>query len=208
MEHANSSFSGWEREDVPLETLIHRAGLVSKERLDEALAEGERTGRSLGDVLVEKGWIDDNDLARLVVRQNGLVPALSDELPPPSSSEESGLRKPALAERPPDPPAPNALAPLATAPAGREAPTETDTPFRVVLRIEGGDDVVVSEFPTEGEAEEAARDFIARLARRDEWPLLRRTFVRPDRIFAVEISERQRWRGADSRLLWGAHDDV
>ncbi len=206
MEHANSSFSRWEREDVSLETLIHRAGLVSKERLDEALAEGERTGRSLGDVLVQKGWIDENELARLVVRQNGLVPASRDELAPESSSEESELRELALAEPPPRPPAPNALAPADTVAAGGAA-TETDTPFRVVLRIEGGDDVVVSEFATEGDAEEAARDLIARLARRDEWPLLGRTFVRPDRIFAVEISERQRWRGSDSRLLWGAHED-
>ena len=205
MEYENERFGGWKREDAPLATLIHGAGLVSKERLEEARAEGERTGRSLSDVLVQNGWLDENELARLVVRQNGLVPAASGDPRPEPRSEGFELREAVVAESP-DPPRRRAVDSVPAVAAGGEASPEPDTPFRVVLRIEGGDDVVVSEFPTEADAEQAARSFIARLARRDEWPLLGRTFVRPDRIVAVEISERQRWRGADSRLLWGAHE--
>lgn len=58
--------------DIPLGTLIHRAGLVGVERLEEALAEGNRTGKRLGEILVDRGWIEDRDLARLLAGQQGL----------------------------------------------------------------------------------------------------------------------------------------
>jgi hypothetical protein len=73
VEHANAGPSGWERPDAPLGTLIYRAGLVAKERLEEALAEGQRTGRRLGEVLLQKGWIDEKDLTRLLAGQRGLA---------------------------------------------------------------------------------------------------------------------------------------
>ena len=63
----------WERPDAPLGTLVYRAGLLSKEKLESALVEGSRTGKRLGEVLLEKGWIDDKDLARLVAGQKGIA---------------------------------------------------------------------------------------------------------------------------------------
>src|SRR5215211_8378754 len=69
---ANSNGTAWERPDAPLGTLVYRAGLVSKERVEQALAESNRTGRRLGQVLLQKGWIDDKDLARLLAGQKGL----------------------------------------------------------------------------------------------------------------------------------------
>ena len=41
--------------DVPLGTLIFRAGLLGEEQLEDALREGMRTGRRLGEVLIERG---------------------------------------------------------------------------------------------------------------------------------------------------------
>ena len=38
----------WERPDAPLGTLVYRAGLLSKEKLEAALEEGARSGRRLG----------------------------------------------------------------------------------------------------------------------------------------------------------------
>lgn len=58
--------------DVPLGTLLHRSGLVTAEQLGSALAEGSRTRQRLGEVLVERGWLDDADLARLLAGQKGL----------------------------------------------------------------------------------------------------------------------------------------
>jgi hypothetical protein len=63
----------WERPDAPLGTLVYRAGLLSKEKLESALVEGRRTGKRLGEVLLQKGWIDEKDLARLVAGQKGIA---------------------------------------------------------------------------------------------------------------------------------------
>jgi hypothetical protein len=64
--------SRWERPDAPLGTLVFRAGLLSKEKLENALVEGRRTGKRLGEVLLSKGWIDEKDLARLLAGQRSL----------------------------------------------------------------------------------------------------------------------------------------
>ncbi|HEU5064818.1 MAG TPA: hypothetical protein VFT86_02885 [Gaiellaceae bacterium] len=58
--------------DVPLGTLIFRAGLLGEEQLEDALREGMRTGRRLGEVLIERGLIQEADLGRLLAGQKGL----------------------------------------------------------------------------------------------------------------------------------------
>jgi hypothetical protein len=58
--------------DVPLGTLIFRAGLLAEEQLEDALQEGMRTGKRLGEVLAERGLIKDGDLGRLLAGQQGL----------------------------------------------------------------------------------------------------------------------------------------
>jgi type IV pilus assembly protein PilB len=58
--------------DVPLGTLIFRAGLLDEVQLEDALREGMRTGRRLGEVLIERGWIQERELGRLLAGQKGL----------------------------------------------------------------------------------------------------------------------------------------
>jgi hypothetical protein len=58
--------------DVPLGTLVFRAGLLPEERLEEALQEGMKTGRRLGEILLERGWVSENDLGQLLAAQKGL----------------------------------------------------------------------------------------------------------------------------------------
>ena len=70
MEQTNGT--RWERPDAPLGTLVYRAGLLSKDKLEAALEEGQRSGRRLGEILLQKGWIDEKDLARLLAGQRGL----------------------------------------------------------------------------------------------------------------------------------------
>jgi hypothetical protein len=62
-------------------------------------------------------------------------------------------------------------------------------------------------FADTASAEEAAREFIARLARRDEWPLIGTRFIRPERIRSIQIRERQRFAGSSGRARWGSADD-
>ena len=71
MDHPNGN-GAWERPDAPLGTLVFRAGLLSKEKLESALVEGQRSGRRLGEILLQKGWIEEKDLARLLAGQRGL----------------------------------------------------------------------------------------------------------------------------------------
>ena len=74
MENTNGSGETmWERPDAPLGTLVYRAGLLSKEKLESALAEGRQSGRRLGEILLQKGWIEEKDLARLLAGQKGLA---------------------------------------------------------------------------------------------------------------------------------------
>src|SRR3954469_3078186 len=58
--------------DVPLGTLIFRAGLLAEEQLEDALQEGMRTGKRLGEVLIERGWSAEKDLGRMLAGQKGL----------------------------------------------------------------------------------------------------------------------------------------
>jgi hypothetical protein len=57
---------------VPLGTLIFRSGLLTEEQLEDALQEGVRSGKRLGEVLLEGGLIDERDLGRLLADQKGL----------------------------------------------------------------------------------------------------------------------------------------
>src|SRR5262245_40698696 len=58
--------------DVPLGTLIFRAGLLGEEQLEDALQEGMRTGKRLGEVLLERGWLNERDLGQMLAGQKGL----------------------------------------------------------------------------------------------------------------------------------------
>jgi Type II secretion system (T2SS), protein E, N-terminal domain len=55
-----------------LGTILLRRGRVTQERLDAALDEVERTGRRLGDILLERGWLYECELAQALAEQNGL----------------------------------------------------------------------------------------------------------------------------------------
>jgi hypothetical protein len=61
-----------ERPDAPLGTLIFRAGLLPAETIENALEEGVKTGRRLGEILIERGLIKEEDLTRLLAGQKGL----------------------------------------------------------------------------------------------------------------------------------------
>ena len=57
----------------PLGRLLLDRGLITKARLDVALDECARTGRRIGEVLADRGWVFENELARALAEQNGLT---------------------------------------------------------------------------------------------------------------------------------------
>jgi type IV pilus assembly protein PilB len=55
-----------------LGTILAERGLIDPARLAEALAEAQATGRRVGEVLLRKGWIYEQELARALAHQYGL----------------------------------------------------------------------------------------------------------------------------------------
>ena len=60
---------GGPRHNVPLGTLVLRAGLLPLEAIEQSLREAIKTGRRLGQVLAERG-LEERDLVRLLAAQN------------------------------------------------------------------------------------------------------------------------------------------
>ena len=57
---------------LPLGTLLVRDGLITAEQLELALAEKERTGHRLGEIVLSHGWVVAATLARLLAEQHHL----------------------------------------------------------------------------------------------------------------------------------------
>jgi hypothetical protein len=55
-----------------LGTILAERGLIDPARLAEALAEAQATSQRVGEVLLRKGWIYEQELARAVAHQYGL----------------------------------------------------------------------------------------------------------------------------------------
>src|SRR4051794_23262401 len=55
-----------------LGSLLLRRGLLSPERLEEALEEGAIRGTRIGKVLVERGWVTEDEIAAVMAEQSGL----------------------------------------------------------------------------------------------------------------------------------------
>jgi len=63
----------FEHESRPmLGAILLKKGLVTPERLDEALAEGKKTGMRLGEILLTKGWLFEGELAHALAEQFGI----------------------------------------------------------------------------------------------------------------------------------------
>jgi len=62
----------WQRPDAPLGTLIFREGLLSAEQLEDSLGEAVKTGKRLGQVLVDKGLLQESQVARIIAKQKNL----------------------------------------------------------------------------------------------------------------------------------------
>ena len=55
---------------LKLGTMLVRTGLLTEEQLHEALAEKAESGRRLGEIIVDRGWVSSRDLARALAEQH------------------------------------------------------------------------------------------------------------------------------------------
>jgi type IV pilus assembly protein PilB len=69
-----NEFGGTREVEAPvgrpaLGTMLTERDFITREQLTEALAEGAETGERLGEVIVRRGWVSEDDLARLLAEQ-------------------------------------------------------------------------------------------------------------------------------------------
>lgn len=69
---ANLSTHRQEERRLPLGTLLLRGGALSADQLESALAEKERSGRRIGEIVVANGWVSPSQVAELLAEQHGL----------------------------------------------------------------------------------------------------------------------------------------
>jgi type IV pilus assembly protein PilB len=86
---------------LQLGSLLVRERLLTPEQLEQALAEKERTGGRLGEIVVNRGWAEQHDVARALAEQHGLefVDLAKTHLEPAAASllpEKFALRYDAL----------------------------------------------------------------------------------------------------------------
>jgi hypothetical protein len=149
---------------LPLEGLLLRFGVVTTEQLTEAMRERSATGKDIGAIVVERGWVDAAQLARVVS---------GDTAPAPEPAPEP--------EAVPEPdPAPLPPPPAAAQPNGQRV--------KVLVRLSSGERVDAGSFESLDQAKEQGAE-IARTLAADapEWPFVAGRFLRPDTIVSLDV---------------------
>jgi hypothetical protein len=147
---------------LPLEGLLLRFGLITTEQLTEAMRERSATGKDIGAIVVERGWVDAAQLARVVSGDTAPEPA-----PEPAADPEPE-------------PAPEPPPPAAAQPTGRRV--------KVFVRLASGERVDAGSFGSLDQAKERGAE-IARTLAADapEWPFVAGRFLRPDTIVSLDV---------------------
>jgi hypothetical protein len=147
---------------LPLEGLLLRFGLITTEQLTEAMRERAVTNKEIGTIVVERGWVDEAQLARVASYGPAFAPEPAVEPTPEPVAE-------------PEPAAPPAAAP-------------TSQRVKVFVRLTSGERVDAGAFDSTERAKERGAE-IARTLAGDapEWPFVAGRFLRPDTIVSVDV---------------------
>jgi hypothetical protein len=150
--------------ELPLEGLLLRFGLITTDQLTEAMRERAATGKDMGTIVVERGWVDEHQLARVI----SYAPAFE-----PKETEETEEPPPPAAEAPEPEPA---------------APAATSQRVKVFVRLASGERVDAGSFAGLDAAKERGRQIAGLLASDSpEWPFVAGRFLRPDTIVSVDV---------------------
>jgi hypothetical protein len=153
---------------LPLEGLLLRFGLVTTEQLTEAMRERSATGKDIGAIVVERGWVDAAQLARVV--SGDTAPASAPEPEPATEPEPTADPEPT-----PAPPPPAAAQPSAQR-------------VKVLVRLASGERVDAGGFESLDQAKERGAEIARTLAAEAaEWPFVAGRFLRPDTIVSLDV---------------------
>lgn len=184
---------------LPLQALLVRSGMVTLEQLSDALRENIASGRPVEEIVVTRGWVAADAVARLQAAKQAFV------APPPAAHEPPAIPvapPPAAHAPPPVPVAPPPVAPPpppASEPAPIAAPpivqtgSEANGSVGVFLNLADGERLWVGRFANADAGEEHAAEIIDALMRPEPgvWPRFGNRLVRPGSVVAVEVSRRR-----------------
>jgi hypothetical protein len=143
---------------LPIEGLLLRFGLITTEQLTEAMRERSATGKDIGSIVLERGWVTEAQLA--LATSDGTVPA-----PEPEAAPE------------PEPPA----SPAAAAQPARQR-------VKVFVRLTSGERVEAGAFASLDQAKERGAEIARTLgADSPEWPFVAGRFLRPNTIVSLDV---------------------
>src|SRR5205085_8032058 len=170
-----------EPDDLPLEGLLLRFGLITTEQLTEAMRERAATGKDVGAIVVERGWVDEHQLAGVI----SYAPAFEQTHEPDETQETQETEE----QEEPPPPAAEASEP-GQEPAEPPVPAAVGTGQRVkvFVRLASGERVDAGSFAGPDAAKERGRQIAGILASESpEWPFVAGRFLRPDTIVSVDV---------------------
>jgi hypothetical protein len=165
---------------LPLEGLLLRFGLITTEQLTEAMRERSATGKDIGAIVVERGWVDAAQLARVVSGETAPAPEPA-AVPEPAAAAEPAAAPEAAAEPEPQPePSP--------APPPPAAPQATGQRVKVFVRLTSGERVDAGSFGSLDQAKERGAEIARTLAAESpEWPFVAGRFLRPNTIVSLDV---------------------
>src|SRR5437763_17047203 len=134
---------------LPLEGLLLRFGLITPEQLTEAMRERTATGKDIGAIVVERGWVDAAQLARVVSGDTAAAPEPTPEPEPAADLEPTPVPPP----------------PAAAQPSGQRV--------KVFVRLTSGERVDAGSFGSLDQAKEHGAEIARILAGESpEWPFV------------------------------------
>ncbi len=197
-----------------LERKLLQFGLVTMDQLGEAMREEAATGRPVAGILIERGWVSQEQIAQLLEPAPPLaaapepvaapVPVPVAELPPEPTPEPSFLDElpadpvPAPAPvAPPAPPAPEPVAEVVVPEPVHTAPEPAPTPealnpsslaFHLYIRLSTGERIDANVFNDLNAARLHAEDLVKKLSSNSHvWPHFGGRYIRPEAIISIDV---------------------
>jgi len=199
-----------------LERKLLQYGLVTMDQLGEAMREEAATGSPVAGILIERGWVSQEQIAQLLDPPPPPAaapepvappaPAPVAELPPEPAPEPSFL-----SELPPDPvPAPAPVAPppapapepvaevappepvhVEPEPAPKQpvaAPNPSSLAFHLYIRLSTGERIDANVFDDLNAARLHAEDLVKKLSSNSHvWPHFGGRYIRPEAIISIDV---------------------
>lgn len=190
-----------------LERKLLQFGLVTMDQLGEAMREEAATGRPVAGILIERGWITEEQIAQLFAPAPTLalapepVAVAAAELPPqpapepalPAQVPPEPIPEPAPAFAPPPEPVAE-VAPVVQEPYASEPATDfpmsvpSSLAFHLYIRLSTGERIDANTFSDLNDARLHAEDLVKKLASNSHvWPHFGGRYIRPEAIISIDV---------------------